>query len=97
MSPTYLMGISWLPPVMLFWQVRFYYLAPLAFLCAAVDCVLTLPYSCARYYPDEAVSACVGVNVLRVLLLVLLVPLSCCYLIEGHARRLYAGRDRWST
>jgi len=87
----YLHGFSWLSVLILMFQMRFKLLLPLTLACFAVNFSL-MPKICERYYPQTSISVCVGFDLLRMGLLVLIGPLALVRWMERHSRNVFFAR-----
>jgi hypothetical protein len=87
----YLHGFSWLGVLSLMFQMRIKLLLPLTLTCFAVAFSL-MPKICERYYPESSLMACVGYDLVRTGILVLVGPLTLIRWMEKHARNIFFAR-----
>lgn len=90
--PLHLHGFSWVGVLALLFQVRWRLLAPLVLACFAADAGAMMPTICATFYPTTAPAACMGLDLVRVGLLAITVPLALARVMELRARELFLAR-----
>jgi hypothetical protein len=87
----YLHGYSWLGVLVLMFQMRFKLLLPLTLGCFAVGFSL-MPKICSRFYPETSLAACVGFDLVRMGILILIGPLTLVRWMEKHSRKFFFAR-----